>query len=284
MAEPATPPTTRSRPSPFFAGLDGEGGHDRPGLAVFLNAGDPPLSTFGELTAMLDELGVECLELAVPFPDSITDGPAVRRSAARALAAGTGLDAVLAAVAEARPRLRRLRIALLADWAHTVRPLGREGPARLARDTVAVGADGILLHGLPPRLRAEHLRTAGRAGLPVVTTAYARSSAEVLRAAAEDATAYVYLVAVRGRSGNRPTGGYQRLAPVVSGLKKTATAPVAVGFGVRTHADLVAVARLGADAAVVGTAAVTAVEGALDDGGDPVAALAGFLTGLRGDG
>ena len=44
----------------------------------------------------LDEAGVAWLELAVPFPNSVTDGPTIHRSAQRALDAGTDLDATLA--------------------------------------------------------------------------------------------------------------------------------------------------------------------------------------------
>jgi tryptophan synthase alpha chain len=254
---------------------------DRPGLAFFLNAGDPPLDALPDLVAALDEAGVDCLELAVPFPDSVTDGPVVRRSANRALAAGTGLKDVLDAIAALRGARHGLRIALLADWAHTVRPLGHDDFARRVADC---GADAVLVHGLPPRTRQDHLRAAAAIRLPVVTTCYAGSDSAVRQRAAAEATAYLYLVAVRGRSGSRPAGGYATLTPVVAELKKTSAAPVAVGFGVRSRADVSALARTGADAVIVGSAVVTAVEEALDAGRDPVAALAGYAAQLHRQG
>src|SRR5947209_6220636 len=85
----------------------------RPGLALFLNAGDPPLDVFRDLILMLDSERVDCLELAVPFPNSPTDGPVIRASAARALADGIDLEAVLGFVAQVRPELSHLKIALL---------------------------------------------------------------------------------------------------------------------------------------------------------------------------
>ena len=39
----------------------------RTGLAVFLNAGDPPLDVLRELVRLLDDCRVDCLELAIPF-------------------------------------------------------------------------------------------------------------------------------------------------------------------------------------------------------------------------
>ncbi len=150
------------------------------------------------MAAALDDSGVECLELAVPFPDSVTDGPVVRRSARRALDAGVTAAAVLDAVAAVRPRLRRLRIALLADFGHTVKGPGLAAFTARAADA---GCDGLLLHGLPPRLREPYLDAAARAGLPVVATCYAVSRPEAVARAAADASAYLYLVAHYGRSG-----------------------------------------------------------------------------------
>jgi tryptophan synthase alpha chain len=58
--------------------------------------------------------------------------------------------------------------------------------------------------------------------------------------------------------------------------------PVAVGFGIRTAADVARVHRLGADAAIVGTAAVAEVERIrTEGGGDLVATLAELVLALR---
>ncbi|WP_369193211.1 tryptophan synthase subunit alpha [Streptomyces djakartensis] len=250
----------------------------RPGLAVFVNAGDPPLDALPELAAMLDDADVDCLELAVPFPDSVTDGPVIRRSADRALAAGVTLGGVLDAVSALRPRLRRLRIALLADWSHTVK--GRD-LGDFARSVADAGCDGLLLHGLPPRLRTAHYDAAERAGLPLVTTCYAVSGAATAAEAARHASAYLYLVAHYGRSGTTAAPDRERLAAALGTLRAATRAPVAVGFGVRTRADIAALEALGADAAVVGSAGVAAIEQALDTGRDPVEEFASFVAGLR---
>src|SRR5205085_6731366 len=93
---------TRAGASGFFA--DRQPG--RPGLALFLNAGDPPLDTFRELVLMLDEAKVDCLELAIPLPNSASDGPVIRASASRALEDGIDRDAVLDFIARVLRELR----------------------------------------------------------------------------------------------------------------------------------------------------------------------------------
>ena len=249
-----------------------------PGLAVFLNAGDPPLPVLAEVIAMLDESGVDCLELAVPFPASFTDGPTVRRSAKRALALGTDLADVLALVERVRPTLRHLRIALIADWSHTVRPIRL---AEFLRRTHAAGVDGLLLHGLPATQRAHYYELAHATQVPVVTTCYPDSDPAVLAESATNATAYLYLVAHYGRSGTPSANGFPQVRPVIPVLRANTTGPIAVGFGVRGRAEIEALRDLGADAVIIGSAAVARVEKAGADNRDVLAELAGFVAELR---
>ncbi|MFF0885095.1 tryptophan synthase subunit alpha [Streptomyces sp. NPDC003456] len=271
----ASPPSAAPAPRSGFFARRRPG---RPGLAVFVNAGDPPLARLPELAAMLDDSDVDCLELAVPFPDSVTDGPVIRRSADRALAGGVTCEAVLAAVAAVRPGLRRLRIALLADWSHTVRD---RDLGDFARAVAGAGCDGLLLHGLPPRLRTAHHEAARLAGLPLVTTCYAVSGPATVAEAAARASAYLYLVAHYGRSGTTAAPDRDRLARTLATLRATTRAPVAVGFGIRTRADIAALEELGADAAVVGSAGVARIEQALTRRRDPVEEFASFVAELR---
>lgn len=259
----------------FFARrADGE-----QGLALFLNAGDPPLDVLADLVRMLDECGVDCLELAVPFPGSVTDGPVIRRSAHRALAHRVELDDVLAFIAAVRPQLMRLRIALLADWSHTVKH--RSLPSIIG-DITASGADGLLVHALPPRLRASYYQATQDAGLPIVTTCYHNGSPpQIMAEAAAHASAYLYLVAHYGRSGTTPAAGYAELAGTVAMLRAGTTAPIAIGFGVRTQADVAAVHTCGADAVIVGSAGVARIENALAHGHDVIADFGDFVQSLH---
>ncbi len=267
------PETDSARPGFFRAPPAGE-----PGLAVFLNAGDPPMDVLADVIAMLDESGVDCLELAVPFPASFTDGPTVRRSAKRALALGTDLADVLALVERVRPSLRHLRIAMIADWAHSVRPVGL---AEFVRRTHAAGVDGLLLHGLPATQRAAYYEIAHETDLPVVSTCYPDSDPAVLAESASNATAYLYLVAHYGRSGTPSTDGFQRISPVIPALRAHTSAPIAVGFGVRGRTEIETLRDLGADAVIIGSAAVARVEKAGAEGRDIVFDLAEFVRELR---
>jgi tryptophan synthase alpha chain len=227
------------------------------GLILFLNAGDPCFPKLEEAVLALDQAGVAWLELAVPFPNSVTDGPTIHRSAERALANGTDLDATLAFVARIKPRLQRLKIALLADWRHTVRA---QEPDDFLRRLDAF--DGLLLHGVPPRIRPRFYERAHALGVPLVTTCYAGSSPATIADAARHATAYLYLV-TSSRTGAGPPDR-ARLKPVIDMLRERTAVPIATGFGIKTRADVQEVLAAGSDHAIVGSACVAALEGAAD--------------------
>ena len=249
----------------------------RPGLALFLNAGDPPLDVFRELVLMLDAAKVDCLELAVPFPDSPSDGPVIRESASRALADGIDRETVLEFVSDVRPQLAHLKIALLADWRYSIKDL----PLREFVERVrASGADGLLVHGMPPRLRPGYYETARAVGQPIVTTCYSNSQSPVIEEAADNGSAYIYLVSAYGKSGTVGPPDHSALVPVIETLRARSDVPVAVGFGVKTRADIEGLGAVGADAAIVGSACVARVAAARAAGRDVVADFHGLLVEL----
>jgi tryptophan synthase alpha chain len=248
---------------------------DRSGLVLFLNAGDPSFEVTADLVLLLDEYGVDWLELAVPFPNVVTDGPVIRRSARRAIDAGADLHSTLSFVAAIRPQLSHLRIALMADWRHTVRALPLE---QFLAAVKRCGSDGLLLHGVPPRARPGYYASAHALGLPVVATCFVSSSPAIWDEAAANATAYLYLVSRYGRGDSAPDPA--RLAAAVAGLRQRTAAPIAVGFGVETGDDVRGVWAAGADAAIVGSASVARVEHSLLTGGDPVDDMRALLDEL----
>ncbi|MEA2218904.1 MAG: tryptophan synthase alpha chain [Solirubrobacteraceae bacterium] len=249
--------------SSFFADVPA----GRPGLALFLNAGDPPLDVFEALLLHLDACKIDCLELAVPFPNSASDGQTIRESANRALADGVDREAVLAFVERMVPQLSHLKIALLADWSHSIKPMRMPEFLELVK---ASGAHGLLVHGMPPRLRAQYYEAAEAVGQPIVTTCYASSEPAVLHEAAEHGSAYIYLVAHYGRSGTVGPPDHSTLVPVLKTLRARTDVPIAVGFGVKNRGHIEGLGEVGADAAIVGSSCVACVADSLANGRDVV--------------
>jgi tryptophan synthase alpha subunit len=82
-----------------FARLKREG---RKGLIVYIGAGDPDLDATRRLALAFDRVGVDVLELGVPFSDPLADGLVNQLAAQRGLESGTTPLKVLKTVAVIR--------------------------------------------------------------------------------------------------------------------------------------------------------------------------------------
>src|ERR1039458_1170429 len=76
------------------------------GFVVYIGAGDPNLDATRQLALAFDKLGVDVLELGVPFSDPLADGPVNQLAAQRGLESGTTPPKVLATVAAIRRESR----------------------------------------------------------------------------------------------------------------------------------------------------------------------------------
>src|SRR5690349_23792302 len=72
------------------------------GFIVYIGAGDPNLEATHQLALAFDRLGVDVLELGVPFSDPLADGLVNQLAAQRGLESGTTPPKVLQTVAAIR--------------------------------------------------------------------------------------------------------------------------------------------------------------------------------------
>ena len=72
------------------------------GFVVYIGAGDPNLDATHDLALAFDDVGVDVLELGVPFSDPLADGLVNQLAAQRGLDAGTTPGGVLETVTRIR--------------------------------------------------------------------------------------------------------------------------------------------------------------------------------------
>jgi tryptophan synthase alpha chain len=246
-------------------------------IVFFVNGYDPSPEVTLELLRVVRGHDLACVELCVPFPDSVTDGPVIRASHDRGLAAGSTLRGVLALAARARSELG-LHVVLLADHRYTVAAVGLE---RFIRSAADAGVSATLIHALPPRLRASYVELSRAAGLGRVTTFFASSQPAVRRAAYDDAEGFVYVVSRLGRTGAAPLD--DSLYDAITAFRGETTRPLAVGFGVSTPGHVMRLLRAGADAVIVGSAGIAVVADQLARRAEIAPAFDRLVTALLGD-
>jgi tryptophan synthase alpha chain len=256
----------------------------KPGLIVYLTAGDPSLGATRAIAIAAIDAGADVIELGVPFSDPLADGPVIQRASERALARGTRLKDVLALARELRAARPKAGLVIFSY----LNPILRYGLRKFAEDAAAAGADGVLATDLIVEEAGEYLVELERVGLAPIFLAAPTSPDERLEAIATHSKGFVYAISRTGITGKQQSVAADAAA-LVARIRRWSTLPVAVGFGISNAEHVAQVAEF-ADAAVVGSAIVELIErstrsAASADGsaeGEKAAdAVARFIKGLR---
>jgi tryptophan synthase alpha chain len=220
---------------------------------AFITAGDPNLSTTARLALEFARVGVDILELGVPFSDPLADGPTIQAASQRALKNRVNLNDVFKLVRELRKKTE-IPIALL-TYSNIIY---RFGFADFVKQAGACGIDGVIIPDLPVEEADELVKPAKKADFSTIFLAAPTSDAQRLKKICAKSSGFVYYVSLTGTTGARASlPGH--LAADVRRLKKITSKPVCVGFGISQPKQVKEVARV-ADGVIVGSAIVKAME------------------------
>lgn len=245
----------------------------KPGIVVYLTAGDPDLATTREIALAAIDNGADVIELGVPFSDPLADGPVIQRASERAVAKGTRLTDVLGLARELRNARPQAGIILFSY----LNPVLRMGMKDFCARAAEVGADGVLLTDMIVEEAAEYLDAMHANKLAPVFLAAPTSPDARLKAIAENSQGFVYAISRTGITGTQ-SHLTSDAAQVVTRLKQFTKLPVAVGFGISNAEHVKAVGEF-ADAAVVGSAIVQLIEKTAPE--QAAGAVGKFVAGLR---
>ncbi len=246
----------------------------KPGLVIYLTAGDPDLATTRELALAAIDNGADVIELGVPFSDPLADGPVIQRASERAVARGVRLTDVLGVARELRAARPNCGIVIFSY----LNPIVRMGMKAFCAAAKGAGADGVLLTDMIVEEAEEYLSEMQANNLAPVFLAAPTSPDARLKMIAAATKGFVYAISRVGITGTRDAVASD--APdLVARLKKQTQLPIAVGFGISNAEHVRAVGKF-ADAAVVGSALVALIE--KTPAADAPEAVGKFIKELRG--
>ena len=245
----------------------------KPGLVVYVTAGDPTLEATRAIALAAIDAGADVIELGVPFSDPLGDGPVIQRAMERAVARGTSLADVLAVARDIRAARSQAGLIIFTYF----NPILRYGLSRFADDAVAAGADGVLVLDMIVEEAAEYLSEMDRVGLAPVFLAAPTSPDARLEAIAANSKGFIYAISRVGITGKQQSMTSEATA-LVERIRRWSKLPVAVGFGISNAQHVAQVAEF-ADAAAIGSAIVELIERSTPDSAP--GEVARFISGLR---
>ncbi len=226
---------------------------NRAAFIPFIMGGDPSLAATAQLLDVLPAAGADIIELGIPFSDPMADGPTIAAAGKRALEAGASLTGILTLARQFRAK-HATPLVLMGY----LNPIYMYGYAKFAADAAAAGVDGIIIVDLPPEEAAELEPALTQHGIALVRLIAPTSVPGRLPLLTQHANGYLYYVSITGITGAGSAMAGD-VAAKITHIRGATNLPVCVGFGIKTPADVAAMAPL-ADGVVVGSALVNHIE------------------------
>ena len=257
-----------------FAEIKKEG---RTGLVTFITAGDPDVETSTRILRGLPHAGADIIELGMPFSDPMADGPAIQAASQRALRSGATLRITLAMARVFRREDRDTPLILMGYY----NPIHHYGVRKFLDEALDAGVDGLIIVDLPPEEDDELCHPCLTAGLHWIRLTTPTTDAARLARVLENASGFVYHVAIAGITGTA-SAEKEEIQNAVAELRKHTDLPIAVGFGIKTADQASDIAGL-ADAVVIGSALIERIASGVENKAERdeiISSVHGFVSKL----
>jgi len=222
------------------------------GFIVYIGAGDPNLEGTRQMALAFDRLGVDVLELGVPFSDPLADGLVNQLAAQRGLESGTTPPKVLETVAAIR-KDSQIPIVLYIYF----NLLHRRGLERFIAEAARAGVDGLLVLDLPPEEADSYEALMRQAGLCHIYLVAPTTPEDRIELIVKRGSGFIYYVSREGVTGMQAKVS-DTIAQMTASIRAHTDLPVAIGFGISNPEQARLVAKH-AQAIVVGSAVVSRI-------------------------
>lgn len=220
---------------------------------AFITAGYPDLDITEKLVLEFSRIGVDIIELGVPFSDPLADGPVIQEASKAALENKTNLRDILALVKKCRP-LTNIPIALMTYY----NPVFCFGEESFAKQAKLAGVDGVIIPDLPPEESGSFIKYSRLNKLDTIFFLAPTSTKERMKLISKFSTGFIYYVSLTGVTGIRHNLP-EDLKSNLKTVKEITAKPVCVGFGISDPEQVKQVYSI-ADGVIVGSAIIKKIK------------------------
>lgn len=222
-------------------------------LIPYITVGYPSIEATLKVVPLLASSGCDIVELGIPFSDPLADGATIQKASFYALKNGATPRLCL----EVAKQLRQLVDIPLVFMTY-FNPVFSYGLEEFCSACASSGVSGLIIPDLPPEEGSELEAITQRQNLDLIYLLAPTSTEERIRLVAQRSRGFIYLVSLTGVTGARDKLS-SGLEAFVARVRKVATQPLCVGFGISTPEQVRHVARI-ADGVIVGSRIIQLME------------------------
>jgi tryptophan synthase alpha chain len=238
-------------------------------LIPYVTVGYPSIEATLNVVPLLASSGCDLVELGIPFSDPLADGVTIQKASFCALQNGVTPELCLEV---AKDLNQKINIPLV--FMTYFNPVFSYGLEEFCSACARSGIDGLIIPDLPPDEGLELEAITQMHSLDLIYLLAPTSTEERIRLVAERSRGFIYLVSVTGVTGARDNLPLE-LDTFVTRVRKVATQPLCVGFGISTPEQAKQVAQI-ADGVIVGSRVIQLMET-----DDDLVSVSNFIKQLR---
>ena len=223
-------------------------------LGIFLTAGYPDTKTSEKILMNLPKIGVDFLEIGMPFSDPMADGPLIQESSDVAIKNGMNIEKCLNLVKKIRLKDNSIPIILMGYY----NPIHYFGNKKFIKKAIDSGADGLIIVDLPVEEDKELFLESEKNNLRFIRLITPTTNRERLKRISKKAKGFIYYVAVVGITGTKSALKID-VEKKLNQIKNITNLPIVIGFGIKNPNQAIEMSKLG-DGIVIGSSLVEKIK------------------------
>jgi len=225
----------------------------RKAFIAYVPFGFPSPKATKNICLVLEEAGVDIIELGIPFSDPLADGPIIQKATSLALKRGANINGFLRFLSDIKKSLK-IPIVVMSYY----NPIFNFGQEKFFRKISQLGVSGITIVDLPLEESREYLKKAKKFNLETIFFITPTTSSLRARKIAKQSKGFIYYISVTGITGPKKLQ-FSSLARSIKDVRRMSNVPVCVGFGIHTKEQVAKINKF-SDGVIVGSSIVKFIE------------------------
>lgn len=194
----------------------------------------------------LDDVGVDYVEVGIPFSDPVADGPTIMQAGQEAIQDQMTTQKIFDALKSVKDDVKT-RIVLMTYY-HSIETYGEAAFIQTAEEA---GVYGLIIPDMPHEYIVQLKEKYPKRQIKLISLIAMTANQERRETIARQAEGFIYTVTMNEVTGQNGTF-HPELKAHIQDIKKIAKVPVFAGFGIRTPAHVQSITEV-ADGVVVGS-------------------------------
>lgn len=213
-------------------------------LVGFITSSLPENNFTVDLALSMKDVGVDTLELGIPFSDPVADGPIIEKASLKALQNGFKLKDLFEVSSQIAPQMDTL-------WMGYMNPFFHYGMESFLKKAKEFNIQGSIIPDLPYEEAKIYKDLFAKYDNALIDFVAPTDSLERIKTITKRSNKFIYMVAYAGITGS---GAKEDLTQIIENVRSCTDTPLYIGFGV--DENTAKEKSQGVDGVIVGSAFV----------------------------